>query len=63
MEHERDGDSNCTCCTWNNPERVDIEAGRDGNRRMNRNHPNFSVVKIGQNTGKSLGNLRRLAVT
>ena len=25
MEHEEDGDTNCGWCTWNNPQRVDIE--------------------------------------
>ena len=26
-------------------------------------HPNYSIIKIGQNTEKSPGNLRRLAIT
>ena len=36
--------------------------GGFGNKRMSGDHPNYSIVEIGQNT-KSLGNLRRLAVT
>ena len=34
-----------------------------GNKRTNRDHPNYDIVKIGQNTDKSPGDLRRLAVT
>ena len=30
---------------------------------MNRDHPNYNIVEIGQNTYKSPGDLRRLAVT
>ena len=38
-------------------------AGRVGNRRTNRNHPNFTIAKIDQNTEKNPGDLRLLAVT
>ena len=37
--------------------------GRVENRKTNRDRPNYSIVKIGQNTEKSPGDLRRLAVT
>ena len=37
--------------------------GRLGNKRTNGDHPNCSIIKIGQNTEKSPGDLRRLAVT
>ena len=37
--------------------------GRVGNPKMNRHHPNYSMNEIGQNTEKSPGGLRRLAVT
>ena len=30
--------------------------------RMNQDHPDYSIVEIGQNTEKSPGDLRRLAV-
>ena len=30
---------------------------------MNRNHPNYNINKITQNTEKSSGDLRRLAIT
>ena len=32
-------------------------------RKKNRDHPNKSIIKIDQNTEKSPGDLRRLAVT
>ena len=38
-------------------------AGRFINKRTSGDHPNYSIVEIGQNTEKSPGDLRRLAVT
>ena len=32
-------------------------------RKSSLGHPNYSIVKLGQNTEKSPGDLRRLAVT
>ena len=37
-------------------------AGRIGSRRTNRGHPTYIILKISQNTEKSLGDLMRLAV-
>ena len=34
-----------------------------GNKRIRRDHPNYSIVDIGQNTEKSPGDLRRLATS
>ena len=34
-----------------------------GNKRMSTDNPNYGIVEIGQNTEKSPGDLRRLAVT
>ena len=34
-----------------------------GNKRTSGNHPNYRIIKIGQNTEKSPGDLRRLVVT
>ena len=34
-----------------------------GNKRMCGEHPNYSIIGIGQNTEKSPGDLRKLAVT
>ena len=39
------------------------EAGIVRNRRTSRDHPNYSIINIGQITEKRDGNLRRLAVT
>ena len=58
MEHENDGDTNCNWCPRNDPQRLGKRVGRVGNRRTNRDHPNYSIVKIGQNTEKSPGDLR-----
>ena len=37
--------------------------GGFGNKTTSGDHPNYSIVEIGQNTEKSPGDLRRLAVT
>ena len=37
-------------------------SGGLGNKRTNGDHLNYSFIKIGQNTEKSPGDLRRLAV-
>ena len=55
MEHESDGDTKCNWCTWNDPQRPGKEAGRVGNRRTSRDHPNYNIVKIDQNTEKNPG--------
>ena len=35
---------------------------RAGNQRTNQNHQNYNVVEVGQNTGKSPGDLKRISV-
>ena len=44
---------------------IGLERGLENlkNQRMNRSHPDYSIVEIDQNTEKSPGGLRRLAVT
>ena len=37
--------------------------GRFGNKQTSRDHLDYSIIKIGQNTEKGPGNLRTLAVT
>ena len=37
--------------------------GRLGNKRTSGDHPDYNITKIGQNTEKSPGDFRRLAVT
>ena len=39
------------------------ETGGIGKKRTNGDHPDYSIIKIGQNAVKSPGELRRLAVT
>ena len=63
MEHEGDSDTTCNWCTWNNLQKTDKETGRLENKRTSRDHPNYSIIKIDQNSEKSPGNLKRLAIT
>ena len=63
MEHEGNGDANFNWRTWSSPQSISKETGRLGNKRINENHPDYSIFKIGQNTKKSPGDLKRLAVT
>ncbi len=63
MEHEGDGNTNCNCCTGNNPSRIDTETGRFGNKRTSEDHPDNSIDEIGKNTENSPGDLRKLVVT
>ena len=60
MEHEGD-DTNCDLCTRYNHQRTGRGTGGFGNEKMSGDHPNYSIVEIGQNTEKSPGDLRRLA--
>ena len=62
MEHEGDGDTNGNWWTRNDPLRLGKGAGVR-NRRTSRDHPNYSIAKVGQNTEKSPGDLRRPVVT
>ena len=61
MEHEGDNDNKCNWCSWNDPQRIGKEIRR--NQRTSRDHPDDNITKIGQNTEKSPGDLRRLPVT
>ena len=63
MEHESNGDTNCNWHTWNGPQRFGKGVGRVRNWGTNQDYPNNSLVKICQNTEKSPGDLKRLAVT
>ena len=63
MEHEGDGDTDCYWSAEYSHQIIDKGTGGVGNKRTSGDHPNYSMVKIGQNTKKSLGDLKRLAVT
>ena len=45
------------------PQRLGKRVGRVRNQKSSRDHPNKSIVKIGQNTEKRPGHLRRYAFT
>ncbi len=51
------------CAPGTIPKRIGKGTCGDDNKRMNGNYPDDSIVNIGQNTEKSPGDLRRLAVT
>ena len=51
IEHEDNGDTNCNGSTLQGARRV-------GNRRTSSDHPNYTIVRISQNTDKSTGGLR-----
>ena len=57
-----DSDANCSWDTQCSHQRIYTRTRRLGNKRMNREHPNYSIVEISQNTQKSPGDLRRLGV-
>ena len=63
MDHKGDGDTSCNWCTWNGYQSFKNGAGRVENQGTNRDHSNYSIIEIGQNTEKTSGNLRRHAVT
>ena len=62
MKHESDGNTNCNWYTRYSYQMFDTRTGRFGNNRRSRDYPHKSIVEIGQNSEKSLGELRKLAV-
>ena len=63
VEHESDEDTNCNWCSWYCHQRIGTGTGGLRNKRKSGGNPNYCTVKIGRNTAKSLGDLRRLSVT
>ena len=63
MEHESDNYTNLDWCFWYSQQRIIKWVGGLGNKRTSRDHPNYYIIENGQNTEKSPGDLRRLAVT
>ena len=53
MKHECDDDTNCNWSACNDPQSFQKRAGRVGNQRTSRDHPNYSIVDIGWNTEKN----------
>ena len=60
VKHESDVCTNCNYCFSYGHEKIDSRTGGLGNKRTNDDHPNYSIIKIGQNTEKSSGDLRTL---
>ena len=63
MEHESDNYTNRELCFWYSYQRIIKGTGGLGNKRTSGDHPNCNIIENGQNTEKSPGYLRRLAVT
>ena len=63
MEHKGENYTNCDRCFWQGNKRIIKGPGRFRSWRLSGDHPNNSIVENGQNTEKSPGDLRRLAVT
>ena len=63
MEHESGGDTHYYYHVQYGNLRISTGIGGLGNNRTSGDHINYSIVEIGRNTKKSLGDLRRLAVT
>ena len=62
VEHEADTDKSCNWQVWNCSQRMLKETEIVGSWMTNRNHPNYSIVEIDQNTEKSPGDFKRPAV-
>ena len=63
MEHAGDNYTNCNWCVWNSNKRITKGNGGLGSWRTSGDHPNYYIIKNGQSTERSPGDLRRLAVT
>ena len=60
--HESDHYTNCNFCSWYSHKRIIKGTGGLRNKGTSGDHPNYYIIEIGQNTEKSPGDLRRLAV-
>ena len=64
MEHKSDFDTNCKSVVLGTVTNVLVQRLEDLEiRRRIRDHPDYSIIKISQNTEKSPGDIRRLAFT
>ena len=63
VEHEGDDCTNCNWRFWHINLRIIKGTGGHGSWWTRGDHPNDSIIENGQNTEKSPGHLRRLAVT
>ena len=58
MHQESDGDTNYNWRARYSHQRIGTGTGGLGNKRTSEDHPNYSIIYIGQNTKKSPGDLR-----
>ena len=63
IEHESDGNTKCNSHARYSHQRIGTVTGGLGNKRTSGGHPNYCIVEIDQNTKRSPGDLRRIAVT
>ena len=63
VENYDDNYTNHDWCFWYSHQRIIKGTGGFRNLWMNGYYPNYSIIDNGQNSGKSPGELRRLAVT
>ena len=63
IEYESDGYTNFNQCARYSHQKIDKGTELPGNNSMIGDHPNSSIIKIGQNTEMNHEDLRRLAGT
>ena len=63
MELKNDGDTNYNWHTRYSRQKISTRTVGLGNKRVRGDHPSYCIIKMGQNTEKSRGNLRRFTVT
>ena len=62
VKHESDVYTSCNWCSWYSHQRIGTKTGGLGNDRTSRDHPNYYIIEIGQNTEEIPGDLRGFAV-
>ena len=60
VEHASEDDTNCNWCSSYNHPRIGIATRGIGNMWASRDHPNYSIIEISQNTKKNFGDLKKL---
>ena len=63
MEHQGDNYTNRDGNFWKSYQKIIKGTGGLGNKKTSEDHLNYCIIEIGQNTEKSPGDLKRLAVT
>ena len=63
VEHESYVYTDCNLCSWESHQKINKETRGLENKRKSEDYQNYCITEIGQNTEKSPGDLRRLAVT